>query len=326
MNFAGIDVSKASLHVGVLGSEWTGTVPNTPAGHARLVRKLEELGTDWRIVVEATATYSAGITRLLAGTEGMQVMLANPRATHNFAKALNQRGKTDALDCLMLARYAAAMPFTPWKAPPAPAFTLRRVIRRRRQVVRQHAAEKKVLAETRAEVDPDPFVLEDIEANLATLAARIKRIEAHALDLVRKHQELRAWHAQLLTIPGVADVTALRLMAELGCLDLQLDARQLTAYAGLDPQPHQSGAMDARRRISKRGNKRLRTTLYLAAWNTTRFSPEVAAWRQRLIDRGKPPKVADVAVARRLLHAIVAMRRKNAPWSGSAFHPGGADA
>ncbi len=99
-----------------------------------------------------------------------------------------------------------------------------------------------------------------------------------------------------------------------------MDARQLTAFAGLDPQPWQSGTMDAARRISKRGNKRLRTGLFLAAWNTTRFSPHVSVWRQRLVNRGKPPKVADVAVARRLLHSFVAMRKHEQPWNGEAFH------
>jgi len=322
MKFAGIDVGKASLHLAILEPAHEGEFQNTPAGHKKLTKRLSELGEPVRVVVEATATYSEGIARALADATNIEVMIANPRSTKAFAKALNQRGKTDTLDRQMLARFAAAMPFTAWTPPSDTAHNLRRMMRRRLQLVRQLAEEKVRLKEMKLEVAPDAFVVEDIEHHLAHLTTRIKRIEQRALEFVQADDELERWRGQLCTVPGIANVTALAVMAELACLPTDMDVRQLVAYAGLDPQPFQSGTMDARRRISKRGNKRLRTTLYLAAWNTTRFSTDVRAWRDRLIDRGKPPKLADIAVARKLLHAIAGMRKTNTDWDGARFNPG----
>jgi transposase len=102
-------------------------------------------------------------------------------------------------------------------------------------------------------------------------------------------------------VPGIGDVTTLALIAELACMPDDLGPKQLTAMAGLDPQPHQSGTMDAQRRISRKGNERLRTTLYIAAWNASNYSPNVKAYRDALVERGKASNVAYIAVARRLL-------------------------
>lgn len=325
MLFAGIDVSKNTLHVAILEPEWVGEFPNTKAGHKAMAKRLARRGP-CRVVIEATATYGDAVARALAATPGVEVMVANPRTTRNFAKALDQRGKSDGKDRLMLARFSAAMPFKAWQPPKDEALKLRQLIRRRGQLVQEQTAEKTRLKEAEGDEAIDALVIEDIKENLAHLARRIARLEELALAHVAAHDDLTRWHAQLLTIPGVADVTALQLMAELACLPADMDVRQVTAYTGLDPQPWQSGGMDARRRISKRGNKRLRTTLYMAAWNTARFSPEVKAYRQRLIDRGKAPKLADIAVARRLLHAIVGMRRTNTDWDGSKFYSGSAHA
>jgi transposase len=324
MNYAGIDVSKETLHVAVIAPPWKAEFPNTAAGHRRLCKRLLRFGEPIRVVLEATASYGEGITHSLNACDSIEVMVANPRATKSFAKALDQRGKTDAIDSMMLARFAVAMPFKTWTAPSNVARRLRKLMRRRLQLVHQAAAEKVRLKEIRCETSPDGFVIEDIQDHIHQLDRRTKRFEQKALEFIRADQELDAWRVQLCTIPGVADVTALAIISELACVALDMDARQLVAYAGLDPKPFQSGSMDATRRISKRGNKRLRTTMYLAAWNVTRFSPEVAAWRKRLTDAGKKPKLADIAVARKLLHAIDGMRRTGTNWDGTKFSGGGA--
>ena len=321
MKYAGIDVSKKTLHLAILEPAWEGEFLNTAAGHRKIARKLGR--GRFRVVIEATGTYSQEIARALAETASVEVMVANPRTTKAFAGALDQRGKTDGMDCVMLARFASAMPFRPWKPPSEASYILKRLMRRRAQLSRQQTAEKVRLKEERCVVQADPFVAEDIEVNLQHLAGRIERIEKRALEHVRAHGELEQWLTQLVTIPGVANVTGLALMAERGELIDELGARQLTAYSGLDPQPWQSGGMDARRRISKRGNKYLRTTLYMASWNVARHAPEVGAWRQKLIDRGKAPKVANIAVARRLLHAVVGMEETGTDWDGSKFYSGG---
>ena len=319
MRHAGIDVSKSTLAIALLESLRTADVPNTKAGIDRIAQMLGE--EPIRVVIEATASYGFDLASALARMPNVELMAANPRATRNFARSTRQRGKTDRTDSLMLARFASAMEFVPWTPPTASALELRDVMRRRKQLADQKAAEKKRLVELRSQQRPNPIVVEDLEDHVKHLEGRIVRLEQQALSVGRQDPWLDTWRQQLISVPGVANVTALAVISELACLPPDMDARQLTAFAGLDPQPWQSGTMDAKRRISKRGNKRLRTALFLAAWNATRFSPHVAAWRDRLIQRGKAPKVATIAVARRLLHAFVAMRDREQSWDGDAFHP-----
>ena len=318
MRYAGIDVSKSTLSAALFEPAWSAEVPNTSQGIAQLVKKLAQQPT--RTVVEATASYGLDLVDALAETSGIEVMVANPRATRNFAKATRQRGKTDRSDSQMLARFASAMEFVPWTPPGRSARELRQLMRRRKQLVDHMAAEKRRLKELRCQARPNAIVVEDLEDHIQHLGSRISKLEKQALEVTKQDAALDSWRAQLITTPGVADLTALAVISELAVLPPDMDGRQLTAFAGLDPQPWQSGTMDAARRISKRGNKRLRTALFLAAWNTNRFSPHVAAWRQKLVERGKAPKVADIAVARRLLHSFVAMRKRGESWNGDAFH------
>lgn len=318
MEFVGIDVSKETLNVAVLEGLLELKFANNVAGRKALVKKLARFD-ECRVVMEPTATYHLPIANRLHDAR-IPVMVANPRTTRNFAQALDQRAKTDAKDCVTLARFAAVMDFKAWSPPTEAARKLRKRMRRRDQVVRQRTAEKVRLVEEMCLPDPDLDVVDDIKANIQYLNQRVLRMEKLALQVVNSDPKLAEWRKRLTTIPGIADITALTIMSELVHTDPKMDARQLTAYAGLDPRPWQSGKMDARRKISKRGNKRLRSALYIAAWNGAKFSPEVKQWREKLLARGKAKNVATIAVARRLLHAIVGMRDSNTDWDGAKFH------
>lgn len=319
MKYIGVDVSKGALHVGVLDG-WEREFDNTPSGRQRLCEKIAALDEPCRVVLEPTATYHEGIAHDLVALAQVEVMIANPRTTKNFAKALDQRGKTDGQDKSMLARFAAAMPFKAWTPPTSAARALRRVMRRRRQLVELRTAEKVRLEEAKADASTDTWLIDSINVSIAFLDQQIKGLDVRALSVSASDESLDSWRKQLCTIPGVADITALGVISELAFLPEDMDVRQLTAYAGLDPQPFQSGGSDPRRRISKKGNKRLRTTLYLAAWNATRFSAAVRAWHESLVARGKAPNVAYIATARRLLHAMVGLRKTGTTWDENKFH------
>jgi transposase len=313
----GIDVGKESLVVAVHDPAWEGTFENTPAGHKALLKVLKKRAKGCRVVLEPTATYHLAIANCLHKA-GVPIMVVNPRLTKNFAKARNQRGKSDRADSKMLAAYAVVMAFIPWTPPRAAVLQLRDLQRRRAQLVRTRTREKTRLVELKA-VGGAPDLIEDLQLSIDFHKQRILAMEKAMAAVVSSDPELAAWSARLKTIPGVADVTAMSVMAEVAYLPADVDAKQLTALAGLDPKPHQSGAMDARRSISKAGNKYLRTTLYLAAWNASTFSPHVKAYRDALVLRGKPANVAYVATARRLLLAMRGMQATETDWSGQRF-------
>ena len=100
-----------------------------------------------------------------------------------------------------------------------------------------------------------------------------------------------------------------------------MTAAQWVAYAGLDPKAFESGtSINRPRRISKSGNKFLRTALYMPAWVATQKDPNVKAFYNKLIDAGKKPLQAIVAVMRKLLHAIWGMFKSESKWNGEKFY------
>ena len=145
-------------------------------------------------------------------------------------------------------------------------------------------------------------------------------MESQALDLVLHDEPLKRAYQRLCSTPGIAQTSALRLLAELTLLPEEMQPPQWVAHAGLDPKPKQSGTANPQRRISKTGNKYLRHALYMPAWVAIRHEGHVKAFYDQLIARGKKPLQAIVAVMRKLLHSIWGMLRHDQDFEGEKFY------
>ncbi|SDE74609.1 Transposase IS116/IS110/IS902 family protein [Paenibacillus sp. cl6col] len=106
-------------------------------------------------------------------------------------------------------------------------------------------------------------------------------------------------------------------MAEIGDIKQFRHAKQLVTYAGLDPSVHSSGKFTANsNRITKRGSKRLRRSLYLAVQCGLRQgnNRRLASYYERKKKEGKPYKVTVIACANKLLHHIYAILNRGQPY------------
>jgi len=92
-----------------------------------------------------------------------------------------------------------------------------------------------------------------------------------------------------MSIPGIGLTTAIVVVAETSGFVLVENERQLASYAGLDVVQRQSGLSAHATRISKRGNVRLRTALYLPALSSLRHNPRQMAFYARLRTRASIP-------------------------------------
>jgi transposase len=121
----------------------------------------------------------------------------------------------------------------------------------------------------------------------------------------------------MLTTTGIAETSALQILGELAVLPDMLDSRQWVAFSGLDPRLFKSGKpVEKRPRISRGGSRHLRRTLYMPALVAPRRDPYLPRFYQNLLARGKARLQAVVAVMRKLLHALFAIRT-NQPYDGS---------
>ena len=122
-------------------------------------------------------------------------------------------------------------------------------------------------------------------------------------------------------MPGIGHTSALSLLAELAALPADMKPPQWVAYAGLDPRARESGtSVQGSRRITKAGNAYLRAALYMPALVAIRHQPQVSAFHTKLIEAGKKPLQAIVAVMRKLLHAIWGIWRYDQDFDGEKFY------
>ncbi len=293
---------------------------NTAAGHKKFIRWATKGGRSARVCLEATGIYSLEFALALHHAKNVEVMVVNPRAIKDFVRACMQRAKTDAVDAGGILDYLERMPFSAWQ-PPAPEILELQAINRRidqlhteltREKNRCHAAQF-------AGASADP-IAHDIEVNIRHLERRIARMHDSGLQLVRRVPALAAQLAHLVSAKGIGEVSAMRLLAELLVLPGDLAAPQWVAHAGLDPRPYESGTSVHRpRRISKVGNRYLRAALYMPALVAIQHQPNVKAFYNKLITRGKKPMQAVVAVMRKLLHAIWGMLKHDEDFDGNKF-------
>ena len=150
----------------------------------------------------------------------------------------------------------------------------------------------------------------------------MQQLRREAQRVIAGEAALRQRYQQLRSVPGIAENSALQILAELEMLPQDRDVRQWVAYAGLDPREYRSGtSVRQRPRISKVGNRHLRHALYMPALVASRHEPHLRGFYKHLQERGKSKRQALVAVARKLLHAIYGMFRSGQGYDGTRVFP-----
>lgn len=320
----GIDVSAKTLDVAVEVANEQLPVEqfsNDAEGHVALTQWLKRNGKSARVVLESTGVYSFDVALALHACEEIEVMVANPRAVKNFTKATMQRSKSDAKDAVAIREFAKRMLFVPWQPPAAEVLELRGIARRISAMTVERTREKnRQHAEEASEIG-SRVVLNDIAVNLRHLERRIDLLTKHAIALVNEHTELQQDFERLTSVKGIAESSAVQILPELLVLPRDMTVRQWVAHCGLDPREFTSGTSVAKAtRISKVGNVRVRRALYMPALVASQHEPRVKAFYEKLVENGKKPKQALVAVMRKLLHAIYGMLKTKTDFDGEKFY------
>jgi transposase len=305
----GIDVAKAALDVAVRPGRAERRLPNDAEGIAEIVEWLQDIHPQV-IVLEATGGYEALVVAAL-GLAGLPVAVVNPRQVRAFAKASGQLAKTDRLDAQVLAHFAAALHPAPRPLPDAQAPELAALVERRRQLVAMRTAEQARLGVTRV-----PRVCAHIQAHLAWLDGEVTDVDAELQRLVRASPLWRAQDDLLRSVPGIGPIIELSLLADLPELG-RLTHAQIAALGGVAPLNRDSGTLRGRRAVWG-GRAPVRAALSMGTLRATRCNPVIAAFYHRLVQAGKPKKVALVACMHKLLTILNAMVRHQAPWQAQA--------
>lgn len=287
--YIGVDVAKLDLAIQFPDQRWS--LPNTAAGHAALIERLRGAGAV-HVICEATGGYERALV-LALHTAAIAVSVINPRQVRDFARACGRLAKTDTIDAAVLRDYGVKL-HPPAELPPEEGeaeFT--ELVRARQDLValitdeinrREHARLAVMVKLSRQRQ-------KQLEKQLAQLDALIDEHLA-----ARPQIEARAQCLQ--QVDGVGRVTAFTVLALVPELGRLRDA-QAAALVGVAPLNHDSGQFRGQRHIHG-GRAAVRRVLYMAALAAIRHNAILRAFYQRLVARGKLPKVALTAVMRKL--------------------------
>ncbi len=320
--FVGIDVGKTMLDVAISGESRVRRFPNTPAGWADLRAALAHASHPC-IVLEATGRYHEGVTAALAAA-GTPVTVANPLHTAAFRLSEAQLAKTDTIDARVLEAFAAQKQPRPSPLPDPVQRHLRDLVRTRDDLVKAHT--QLTLRASEAPADMVTYYA----ALHAPLAEQLARCEREIARHIAAHPALAARAALLQSLPGLGPVSAACLLGELPELG-SLSRRQIASLGGVAPRNRQSGTL-AHRPTVRGGRAMVRRTLYLVAVGATqlrrhgqcaRGAGTIRGRYETLLDRGKPIKVARIAVARWLVTILNVMVREGVRWEQTRAARGG---
>lgn len=302
--YVGIDVSQDRLDVAFSDGRER-QFDNDPAGHGLLCALLAPEQPQL-IVMEATGGLERSAAAEIAAA-GLALRIVNARQVRDFAKASGRRAKTDRLDARVLVNFAQAMKLEPRELPSEQVQGLQALIARRRQLIEMLVMEKNRLRTAHKEIK------RGLKKNIEWLEQQLKHTDQ---DLGSALRECGIWREKvelLKSVPGIAQLTALKLLASLPELGT-LNRREISALAGVAPFNRDSGRWSGKRSVYG-GRAMARGALYMSALVGVRYNPVLKVFYQRLRAAGKPAKVALVACMRKLLIIINSMIRHRQPWS-----------
>jgi len=301
---AGVDVCKPWLDVAVWGSQEALRTDNTAAGLAELGAWLKAREVR-RVGLEATGGYERALVAWL-GAEGYEVVVHQPAEVHNFARFKRLKAKNDKSDAQLIAVATAQVDAV--KAANHP----RLVELAERLTAYEQASDALAHHKTTME----HLTLADLKAEAEIERRRLTdRKKKLCLDLIRRVKadpHLAGRYGLLLSLPGIGPLIATALvvrMPELGAMK----RGQPASLLGVAPFDRDSGLHKGKRFIWG-GRARPRRLLYLGALAAKRWDPGLRAFAERLIAQGKAPKVAIVAVMRKLIEAANIVLARGQPW------------
>lgn len=305
----GFDVSKKTIEVCMLapdGQKHKTKIANSNIGFRQLLSWLH--GVDLSRVhacLEPTGRYSRPLAYFLHAL-GVRISQVNSFAVQNHGRSKKFRSKTDRIDAFLLADYCLKENPPHWE----PASKVQLELSDLQH--RLDCLDEAILQEkNRLEAGVDSkLVREDIEENLVRLQLRHQKLEQATRELIAADVRLEANIKILNSIIGIGEKSAIRLLAMIQFENFK-NGRQVACYAGLSPRLYESGAsIHKRTRVSKMGNRELRSCLYFPAMVAMQHNPHMRAFADKLRQKNKPSKVIVCAVMRKLLVLASALVRK----------------
>lgn len=313
----GIDISKDTFHA-CLGSMdenrhfrvlRQGSFANTGKGFKEFTLWWKKL-SDCSFVMEATGVYYEELAYFLWGNQqALSVLL--PNKTRYFAKSLDIKTKTDKVDAAMLSRIGLERNLDLWQ-PPSP------LMKEIKSLCRELRSLKQETVRIRSRLHAYEHSHKPLKRTMTRLKQQLRLVEK---QMVEVEKELRLYVKQdtalsekisnIELVKGLSFQTIITVIAETNGFATIENAKQLASYSGLDVVMNQSGQYNGKTRISRKGNRHIRSALYLPAMSAVRSNLRFKQFYESIKAKKSSGKVGIIAVARKLLVLIYTLWTKN---------------
>lgn len=308
----GLDISKDSFVV-CFGTTNTNqkvsiskgeTFNNNKTGFNNFFKWIQKNKTNSSVplwfIMEATGVYYENLAYFL-DLKGFNLCVLLPNKSKNYAKTLDKKSKTDSIDARVLTQFGLERNLNKWE-PPSPLFKeLKSFIRERIQMKSMIIQLKNQLHARSYSYQPSKKSIKRTTALINYYKNIVRKIEEDIENLLQSDEKLYEKVKKIESIKGIGIMTIASILAETNGFALVRSRKQLASYAGLDVVLNESGKRKGKTKISKKGNRYLRESVYMPALSAVKWNPELKRLFERIVRKRGIKKIALIAVARKLL-------------------------
>ena len=313
----GLDVSKKTISVYIPISKINLEIENSLLGFKMLFSKLKKLykkEIDKLIFVyEPTGSYSELLKKFCVQKK-INSFIINPKRSHNFAKAIGARNKTDKIDAKILSnsivlaqKHEVIVPIVNEAVE-----SIKELMSYYKFTVKHRVRANNHLESVKVK-DGEKYVIKSLEKEIMHLKNKEAAIICEIQSIIFNDKELSQGYKNIQSITGIGKIGAMTLL-HLFIKYPDANKRQLTSLAGLDPIEFQSGSsINKKAKISKAGSKLYRGTLFMGAMVASTQNAELKNFFERLKENGKHTTVAHIAVMRKMIiiaHSLYVNKEK----------------
>ena len=311
---SGIDIGKNSFVAVYTTIDVEGQVrhkgpkkfKNSPSGYVQYLKWIESVQVcelPIHFTMEATGVYYENLAYYLKAS-GYTLSVLLPNMVKKFRESLNKKSKTDKIDAKILGQMGVERNLPQWRLSSKIYRELKKLTRDRKRLVRIRTMLKNQLHAESHSFEPMESVKRRKLEQISFINEQIKSIEEELRAIVASDEYVSRKIKKVMSIPGVGFITAVTIIGETQGFDNFSSIKQLTAYAGYDPQQRESGEFKGKARMSKKGNKYIREALYMSSLSAISHSETFKNFYNRLYEKKGNGLIALGGVQRKLLILI----------------------
>jgi len=325
-NYIGIDVSKATLQVYIPIKDENISINNTKKALISLYAKLKKYYkkdiSNLVIIFEPTGSYSVLLKRFCAD-KSIYAFIINPRQSANFARALENRSKSDIIDAKMLYKFHVMIDESELAVPIIDSaneelsemLTYYKFLQKQRISFSNHL-------EALSSKDRSNYIIKELKKEIKQLKGQEDSMIIKMKSLILSDEIMIQKFENITSIVGIGDRAAIALIHLFNSYP-DANRQEITALSGLDAIENTSGTSVQRRtRISKKGNAIYRSILFMPVLSAIQHNPYMQLFYDRLKANGKHSTSAQIAVMRKMILIAHTLYKNNIKFDNKVYEKG----